>query len=163
MASGVVFWTMAPMFVFRIPDSFPLISQKPCKFAASFLHPPRAVHSELWAPWFFSHENSQLKAPILLCKSMSSCRKQDKLTFELQWTSQKTCGLIFYCKIRCFLKRIQFLTYFELPVGSSTVCKDFASKTQCFLHFCNFPVESSSKHVILEWKPPGLDIQKMTK
>ena len=44
-----------------------------------------------------------------------------------------------YCKIWCFLKRTRFGTYFELPVGSSTVCKDFASKRQCFCAFLQFP------------------------
>ena len=112
---------------------------------------------------FCSQPVSQLKAPILLCKSVSSYRKKVKLTFELQGNGAKHSGLILLRKILCFLKRTRFLTYFELPVGSSTVCKDFASKTACFLHFCNFPVESSSKHVILEWELPGLDTQKMRK
>ena len=112
---------------------------------------------------FCSHNDSQSKAPILLCKSVSSYRKEVKLTFELQGKCQKTRGLILCRKIRCFLKRTRFWTYFELPVGSSTVCKDFASKTLCFSHFCNFSADSSSKHVILEWKLPGLDTQKMTK
>ena len=31
------------------------------------------------------------------------------------------------------------MTYFELPVGSSTVCKDFASKTLFFFAFLQFP------------------------
>ena len=111
---------------------------------------------------FRSHKDSQSKAPILLCKSLSSYRKEVKLTFELQGNGAKHRGLILLRKIRCFMNRTQFLIYFELTAGSSTVCKDFASKTLCFLHFCNFPVESSSKHVILEWKLPGLDTQKMT-
>ena len=33
---------------------------------------------------FCSHKDSQSKAPILLCKSLSSYRKKVKLTFELQ-------------------------------------------------------------------------------
>ena len=111
---------------------------------------------------FCSHKDSQSKAPILSYKSLSSYRKEVKLTFELQGNDAKHCGLILLRKIRCFLKRTRFLSYFELPVGSSTVCKDFASKTARFLHFCNFPVESSRNHVILEWKLPGLDTQKMT-
>ena len=86
-----------------------------------------------------------------------------KLSPELHEKRLKKSVLILVRKTRCFLKKYRFWTFFQLPVGSSTVCKDFASKTVCFLHFCNFPVESSSKHVILEWKLPGPDTQKMTK
>ena len=104
-----------------------------------FASPPKLciLNSELHT--FCSQPISQLKAPILLCKSVSSYRKKVKLTFELQGKCQKTCGLILYRKIRCFLKRTRFLTYFELPVGSSQVCKDFASKTPCFFAFLQFP------------------------
>ena len=126
------------------------------------MHYKEAEHFEFGAPRFCSPENSQLRASILLCKSPSSYKKKVKLTFELQGNDAKQCGLILLRKIRRFLKRTRFWTYFQLPVGSSTVCKDFASETLCFLHFCNFPVESSSKHVILEWKLPGPDTQKMT-
>ena len=148
--------------IFWVPDSFPLICQKHFKFAGPFLHPPQAVHFDFGAPYVLFTTNFPTESSHTLCKSLSSYRKKVKLTFELQWNGAKHCGLILLRKIRCFLKRTRFLTYFELPVGSSTVCKDFASKTMRFLHFCNFPVESSSKHVILEWKLPGLDTQKMT-
>ena len=43
--------------IFWVPDSFPLICQKPCKFTAPFLHPPQAMHSELWAPYFLFTTN----------------------------------------------------------------------------------------------------------
>ena len=125
--------------IFWVPDSFPLICQKHCKFAGRFWNPRKLciLSSELHT--FCSHKDSQSKAPLLLCKSMSSYRKEIKLTFELQGNYAKHCGLILLRKIQCFLKRTRFLTYFELPVGSSTVCKDFVSKTQCFFTFLQFP------------------------
>ena len=71
---------------------------------------------------------------------MSLYRKKVKLTFELEGNGAKHCGLILLRKIRCFLKRTRFLTYFELPVGSSTVCKEFASKNAVFfIAFLQFP------------------------
>ena len=103
----------------------------------------------------FHEIKSQLRAPQFLCKSILSCRKIDKLRFELQGNCAKRDGLILLRKIRCFLKRTHFLTYFELPVGSSPICKDFVSKRLCFLHFCNFPVECSRANASLEWKLPG--------
>ena len=124
-------------------------------FAKNRLHPKEAVHSEFWAPCFFSQKKSQLRAPQFLCKSILSCRKIDKLRFELQGNCAKYDGLILLRKIRCFLKRTQFATDFELPVGSSPICKDFVSKRLRFLHFCNFPVESSRTNASLEWKVPG--------
>ena len=124
-------------------------------FAKNRLHSKEAVHSEFWALWFFHENKSQLRARWFLCKSLLSSRKIDKLRFELQGNCAKHDGLILLCKIVCFLKRTHFLTYFWLPVGSSPICKDFVSKRLCFLHFCNFPVESSRTSASLEWKLPG--------
>ena len=124
-------------------------------FAKNRLHSKEVEHSEFWARWFFHKNKSQLGAPEFLCKSILSCRKIDKLRFELQGNCAKRDSLILLRKIRCFLKRTQFLTYFELPVGSSPICKDFVSKRLCFLHFCNFPVKSSRTNASLEWKLPG--------
>ena len=124
-------------------------------FAKKCLHSKEAVHSEFWARWFFHENKSQLGAPQFLCKSILSFRKIDKLRFKLQGNDAKRYGLILLRKIRCFLKRTQFWTYFEFPVASSPICKDFVSKRLRFLHFCNFPVESSRTNASLEWKLPG--------
>ena len=121
--------------IFWVPDSFPLICQKHRKFAAPFLDPLQAVHFEFGAPRFFPRDNSQLRALILLCKTILSRRKIHKLRFELQGNCAKHNGLILLFKIRCFLKRTQFGTYFELPVGSSPICKDFVSKRRFFCIF----------------------------
>ena len=114
-----------------------------------------AVHFEFWAPWFFSQKTIQSKAPTLLSKSVPSYRKKVKLTFKLKGNCAKHDGLILLRKIRCFLKKTQFWSYVQLPVGSSPICKDFMSKRLRFLHFCNFPVESSRTNASLEWKLPG--------
>ena len=124
-------------------------------FAKNRLHSKEAVHSEFWATWFFHENKSQLGAPQFLCKSILSSRKIGKLRFELQGNCAKHDGLILLRKTLCFLKRTRFWTYFELPVGSSPICKDFVSKRLCFLHFCNFPVESSRANASLGWKLPG--------
>ena len=128
-----------------------------CFLQKNRLYPKEAVHSEFWATWFFHENKSQLGAPQFLCKSLLSSRKIDKLRFELQGNCAKHDGLILLRKIRRFLKRTRFGTYFELPVGSSTICKDFVSKRSWFLamHFCNIPVESSRTNASLEWKLPG--------
>ena len=96
------------------------------------------------------HKNIPVESSQSLGKSILSARKIDKLRFELQGNCAKRDGLILLRKIRCFLKRVHFLTYLEFPVGSSPICKDFVSKRLCFLHFCNFPVESSRTNASLE-------------
>ena len=103
----------------------------------------------------FFTKKKQLRAPQFLFKSTLSCRNIDKLRFELQGNCAKRDGFILLRKIRCFSKMTRFGTYFELPVGSSPICKDFVSKRSCFLHFCNFPVESSRANASLGWKLPG--------
>ena len=124
-------------------------------FAKHRLDPKEAVHSEFRARCFFHKKKSQLRAPQFLCKSILSSREIDKLRFELQGNCAKHDVFNLLRKIRCFLKMTQFWTYFELPVGSSPICKDFVSKRLRFLHFCNFPVESSRTIASLEWKLPG--------
>ena len=124
-------WSFRLEAIFWIPSNI-LLHKIRCFLQTNVCFPRKLsiLSSELHT--FCSHKDSQSKAPVLLCKSVSSYRKEVKLTFELQGNDAKHSGLILLRKIRCFLKRTRFLTYSELPVGSSTVCKDFASKTLCF-------------------------------
>ena len=82
-----------------------LITQNTMFFTNNRLLSKEAEHLSSELHTFCSHEDSQSKAPILLCKSVSSYRKEVKLTFELQANGAKHRGLILYRKIRCFLKK----------------------------------------------------------
>ena len=93
-------------------------------------------------PW-----SSELRVKMGFKVTNFRCRIKEKLHWTIGlkfwapgfWKKHNFRGAFkTHRKIRCFLKRHHFLTNFELPVGSFTVCKDFASKTLRFLHVCNF-------------------------
>jgi len=62
-----------------------------------------------------------------------------------------------------FSKKDPIFDKFWVPNRSRHKLKEFVPKTSCFLHFCNFPVESSRRNAILEWKLPGVGRSKMAK
>ena len=62
-------------------------------------------------------------------------KKIHALSLELHVKLSKWSGLIIYRKIRWFLKSLRFWILFQVPVGSSETCKDFASNPCVKLNF----------------------------
>ena len=108
-----------------------------------------AVHFQSEAPRLFRGPESQSQAPRLLEEILHF--PESFLTLKLfqlraPGKCEKKCGSIWYRKLRCFLKRRQFRVDFQLSVRSSTLCKDFHSKTRCFIKFLHVWMKSYMKY-----------------
>ena len=121
----------------RAPNTFHCTPCELCKFGHE-LH------------FFFRVFSPSSKLHNFYADSLSDSMQLCKLSPELHEKRPKKSVLILIRKIRCFLKVVDFGSFFQFTVRSSTKVNCWCSKTTCFIVFFMFSNESFQEMVPLK-------------